>query len=127
MNKKRLSRVRDLIANRLTDKQFDMGTFGETPELRKHKCGSAGCIGGWVCAVYPPVGADLAMLNHTEAATDALSLTEQQADYLFCGSLSSDVLKPLTRQEAVKAIDTLIETGMPVWPDNIMRALNESC
>lgn len=126
MNKKRLSRVRDLIANVLTDKQFDMGSYGDTSELRKHKCGSAGCIGGWVCALYPPVGEDLDMLWHSDVATTALDLNEQQADYLFCGSLSSVVLGPLTRQDAVKAIDTLIETGMPVWPDNVMRALNES-
>jgi hypothetical protein len=114
MNMTRLREIRKVIES-LTDKEFDMGRLGEPRNMKEHAPGACGCLAGWTLARYSPDVTDLDV--GFDSARKALGLTGDQAHFLFLGNLPTGLLHDLTRKDALHALDTLMETGNPVWPE----------
>lgn len=123
MNVQRLTRLRRLIAEVLKDEQLDMAHYGTPSRLAKHECNSAGCIAGWALTIFSPSAEGKSRYDDVhDDAQEVLELTDKQAEYLFCPELGFELCR-VTRLDAVQAIDGLIETGMPTWPEWMMESL----
>ena len=123
MNVERLMKVRDFIVanpNKLNmafyidtgDKRDADPTFGQ--HLEPHNCGTVLCIAGLTIAMFRP---DCAIQNDGSPGLQAqrlLDLDFDQGIELFAPK--NFVRAGYTADDAVKAIDSLIETGTPSWP-----------
>ena len=83
---------------------------GATPSRLIHDCDTAGCIGGWTNAMFPPTPGE----GRERGAQNALGLTAEQADALFYpgSDISWDLL---TVPVAVATLKNLIITGEVSW------------
>jgi hypothetical protein len=100
MNIDNLTKVRDFVAS-LPPERFNM-VWWRNGNLM-HDCGTCGCIGGWTDALFPD----------SFRAGITLGLTNEQEDALFYPPEFCE--HSTTIEQAVHAINTLIETGMPEW------------
>lgn len=126
MNRENIQKVRDHIAA-IPASRFNMGSYfdGPTTEARTYRgmaegaCGSCACIAGHALALLVPNGrsGDYVMrarrllgLNNREA----LRLFEPESqDYWFMGEELRH--ESVTRDEAVRVLDHLLETGKVDW------------
>jgi hypothetical protein len=120
MNLDNIKTLRAHIAG-LPEERFNMAQWSArqsgnvdytVPEDLLTDCGTAGCIGGWACALAGT--RETRKFNSTEimdTARNYLGLTHEQAAALFL----PDRLDGRTRAEAIAVLDTLIKTGQPHW------------
>ena len=121
---KMLAKVRDAVAKSKTFNQ----------ERWYNECGTPGCIAGHAVACaegwtvrdrgadlplydrFVPVDPSGYILDWDDAGAEILDLDKETADSLFSEDpLSSE--RSVTRVEAVRAIENVIETGSPCWSE----------
>ena len=100
----------------MNNPQFDMTTvwFEE-----KHRCRTGMCMVGLVLSLNGLPIKQLRMLNNSagvDAARDILGLTMEEGDRLFFAEGSSAPWSHVTAEMAVYALDSLILTGVVMWP-----------
>lgn len=128
MNRERLTILRDHLAS-LPDERVDMRSAGigadgnrsawsiTTPHALLSQCGTAACIGGWANYLFAPesLGASCA------TAQKLLELTNSQEQALFLPALWADDLSILSRDDAIAAIQSMLDNpdddALPVWPE----------
>ena len=93
-------------------------SFNQTQYWSDFNCGTPGCIAGHAYVMYSPI-TDVTPIDLHDKVMTILDLTDRQADELFAprpygwssGSLSA------TSEEAIGAIQSLIDTGVVKWPE----------
>lgn len=81
------------------------------------KCNSVCCIGGMACFLYPKIAARAPYgencENYEDAAAYILGLDNYQTNDLFYGAFREEgqALSTITREQAARAIERLVETG----------------
>lgn len=130
MNVERLKLVRDNIAT-MPETDFCMSVLvgvrqesgyvsavwgGDVQLLSEgdNPCGTAACIAGRTCYMFKP---DTVIDKAVDVATDLLDLTSREADHLFLGKYTHGDLADISRDQAVRVLDTFIETGVISWND----------
>jgi hypothetical protein len=116
MNIDAFKRTRDLIAKQPPE-AFDMTYFDMRVD---HPCGTTFCIAGWACAAHgvtydlqEEIWEDAAgkTVDVEVTAREILALTEAEADHVFFGDWSDELLTTITQAEALEYLDKVIEKG----------------
>ena len=107
MNVKLLKQVQEDIKDSLT---FNQRVF-------VHDCGTPACIAGHIIARHYP-NAESILRNYTGStisryAKEAAQLDNKQVDMLFAGWPLKQI--PVTKDHAIAAIQSLIDTGEVEW------------
>lgn len=108
MNRDNIKLVRDVIAA-LPDEKFAMHDWITSDHDPRHDCGTAACIGGWTATLL------LTNRFHFDDAGQALGLEYNQYVALFCPP-GYEQRGRYTRQDAIRTLDHLLETGEVRWP-----------
>ena len=111
MNRKRLIELRDVLRSRRYPEGYDRFNMEEY----KSQCGTAGCIAGLAVAMFSPkTWSDVVSgFDVEEKAQNLLRLNEKITEKLFFpGDINLYVVTP---EMAADAIDSLLETGTPVF------------
>ena len=113
------------VRNRIADENnfFNMEIFGYDPEKYKGlyknapNCKTASCIAGW--AQYEAHLEHGGIVHFYETYGDArsyLGINIKEADHIFYGQWSGNVLPSITREETIQYLDTVIQTGVVFQP-----------
>jgi hypothetical protein len=103
MNLERLKVIRNHIAE-IEDQQFNMSDFRSSGS----QCGSACCIGGWAVMLFR----DVQIVNsYHDKASEILELSDKEADYMFYGVWTETPLFLITKEQAVRYLDAVLESG----------------
>ena len=131
MNRERLNTLRTLFED-LPDERVDMrfwmtdlaadkpheSLLAGRPDFTqiKHDCGTAGCIAGWTLSMWPPRAKSFEGTYQQvfDLAQKRLGLTDDQAVELFTPD-GYQIPGVFTRDRAIGAIDSLLETGEVQW------------
>lgn len=109
MNKKYVKQLRDVIAS----EKYGFHMMGTVPD-NDPKCGSAGCIAGTACYIWPETRQTLKQGYYgysEEKIADKLGITLTAAYHLFYPSQCHR----RTRTQAVATLTKLLETGRVSW------------
>lgn len=121
MNIDHVKQVRDDIKREPTTK-FDMGDFGRFDA----SCGTVMCIAGFAtlragCTTVVDAGEDVEYVDATgkpvdpeTAGAEYLDLSEAAMRHMFYGHWSRKDLEYLTKADALRYLDKVIETGSPM-------------
>lgn len=116
MNKQKILDLADFIEN-LPPKQFNMAVYGVA-----HECGTIACIAGWA-AVLEGATVDKHESFHIlgewigahKFAAKALGINEKTSLDLFTPIDEHESLSDITKEQAVKTLRKLAETGEVDW------------
>lgn len=128
MNRKRLTILRDHLTS-LPDERVDMSNYFRRPDAKiefdhidvaadivRHDCGTAACIAGWTCVIWPGASPDDYVDDFAERQ---LGLTNEQAYQLFFPR--GYEWAGYTRSDAIAAIQSMLDNpsddALPVWPE----------
>lgn len=113
MNRERFLDLIDILENKVTDKQFDIGTF-----YRESECGTVACAAGWLAIYHPeyfkpmaqfvmpaPIGRNI---DPFEALAEYFDIDVSKSLDLF-GSFSYITC---TKDEVIKRIKNLLLSNL---------------
>ena len=116
MNIERLRLAQDWLRGEIEGPWFDMAHYVEAGPAAKNWCQTACCIAGWACSQtqdFEGFSARHSALRAFSTGRDYFDLTEEQANELFLPG--PRIVLFATREQAHRAIETLILTGTPDW------------
>lgn len=108
MNRERMLELADAIENRTLDREFDMRSFCRDRDQHDvdTSCGTAGCIAGWACWLFTE-GTTVQYDDIETVAIGLLDLTGTEADSLFHGWWSPEILPNITAEDAAAELRRL--------------------